>query len=165
MTQKTADLQKSVEQAELSDDEAKDFYRRLDEFRDSLPDSEKPILAQMVVEAAGIQPSEEQAQGAEPSENDVDSFMEKLDSFHDELPGDQHLFVDEMLAKTWFHDEAEVQGYNHGWVQLGRWQLITNQQVGAYQRWCYDVRGGDKVKFRWYRGGGHKLVACFGPRR
>lgn len=159
MTSKTADLQSDVATVELGDEDGTDFMERLDGFRDSLPDREKAILAQMVVDAAEVA---DDATGtgteqAPPTAEEIDSFMKKLDAFHDELPGDMHLLVDEMLAKTVFKDRSEVQGYS--WIRISRWQRIPNSSYDAYREWCYQ-RGGDWVK--WQRMGPTTVrVACF----
>jgi hypothetical protein len=158
VTQKTADLQHDVESAELTEQDAKDFMRRLDEFRDSLPDSEKAILAQMVMDASPEQPSPPGDGRPEPTQEEVDAFLEKLDRFHDDLPGQQHLFVDDILAKTWFKDAGEVQGYH--WIRISPWQKITNWDRDAYNEWCY-ARGGDAVYTVRRRGSAHRWVACF----
>jgi hypothetical protein len=160
MTQKTADLQRDVENVELGEDDAQDFMERLDAFRDSLPDREKAILAQMVMHAAGEQPNppEEKAQQPEPTQEEIDAFTDKLNRFHDELPGEMHLFVDEMLSKTWFKDASEVQGYH--WVRISPWQKITNWDRNAYDEWCYS-RGGDAVYTIRRPGGTKRFVACF----
>ena len=155
MASKTADLKQDLESVELSDDDSGDFMERLAEFGDSLPEREKAILAQMVVDTAGdVEASGTQAP---PTAEEIDSFMQKLDAFHDGLPGDQHLLVDEMLAKTFMKDTAEVEGYH--WIRISRWQRIPRSQYDSYSAWCYE-RGGDWVKWR-SMGPTTVQVACF----
>ncbi len=160
MAQKTADIGSEVESTGLGQDDANDFLERLDTFRDSLPEAEKSILSQMVIDASG-EPAEQsngQAAKAEPTGEDMESFKKKLNAFHDELPGDQHLYVDELLAKTWYQDEAEVQGYH--WDRISPWIQIPNKQRFAYADACFAI-GGDKLKWKKYTGEGHMWVACF----
>jgi hypothetical protein len=163
MTQKTADLGHDVSSATLTEEDAKDFFERLDEFRKGLSEKEQAILAVMVVEAAGDDIPTPEAEGegqvSPPTDEEVHAFLEKLNRFHDELPGEQPLYVDQILAKTWFKDQSEVQGYH--WRQIGGWLWIPNQHRDEFIAACRSV-GGDAVQFRRRRpGGGHVYAGCF----
>ena len=156
MASKTADLKQDLESVELSDEDSGDFMERLADFRDSLPDREKAILAQMVVDSAG---DDVEGSGTQqpPTAEEIDSFMQKLNAFHDGLPGDQHLLVDEMLAKTFMKEKAEVEGYHD--IRISRWQRIPRSEFNNYREWCYQL-GGDWVKWR-SMGPSTVRVACF----
>lgn len=150
--------------AELSKADAREFYDRLDAFGETLGEKERVLLAVMVVEALA---GEEEAPAAEeaatiepPTEDEFTTFAKKLSEFHDSLPGDQHLLVDAMLAKTWFRDQAEVEGFH--------WRLLDRRRVGyrqfrAYEKACL-AAGGDQAtwsspKLQGYDGG--LRVACW----
>ena len=160
MASKTADLQSDVANAEGSDAEAQEFIARLEEFAKSLPEREQAILSQMVVETIGEEPQEGgPASTAEPTDEEMESLAEKLDSFHDELPGNQHLYVDDILAASWFKDRADVQGYT--WGTLAWRGLVPNTHRGWYAQQCLSRPGAQE--FQWKpkrRGGGHTYVAC-----
>jgi hypothetical protein len=160
MTQKTADLERDVSSAELGEEEAKDFMERLDAFRETLTPKEQAILGFMVFQASGEQPPAEAGSGelSPPTDEEMDAFTEKLNQFHDELPGEQHLFIDEMLGKTWFKDHAEVQGYH--WVRISPWYQITNRQRQAFAQACANA-GGDAVRYVYRPGSGHRYAACY----
>jgi hypothetical protein len=133
----------SEQEQGLNEADAQEFFRRLDEFKETLNDKEKLLLASMVVAAA-----EDGAQGEAPQEQDLDesklpdeqegeAFADKLNQFHDNLPDNLHLYLDSLIGKTFLKDEAEVQGYH--WLFAG-WVPMT--QVSAYKAYCYE-QGGD----------------------
>jgi hypothetical protein len=152
-----------TENAQLEEQEIEDFFQRLDQFRDSLPEKEQVMLAALVVEATGKGEEADKAQQENPksldppTDEEFDAFAEKLNQFHDSLEGDQHLVLDAMLGKTWFQHEAEVEGFY--WRLLDT-RVITNRQLPAYINACGAV-GGDRVTWVRRMGGGHRRVACW----
>lgn len=166
MTSRTADLMHDVTTVELGEEDANDFMERLDEFRATLPDQEQAILAVMALEAAGESiPATGEGTLSEPTDEEMAAFAAKLDRFHDELPGNQHLYVDHMLAKTWFVEQAEVQGY--GWELIGKWFLIPKKNLPAWRAACADPEiGGEGYALRRKVGGkpappGKTYFGCF----
>jgi hypothetical protein len=148
-----------AERAELGEEDFGEFTAKLDEFRDGLSDKEKVALALIVVGAMDGEPSTGSEPGdiEAPSDEEMDAFAEKLNAFHDSLPGSQHLFLDAMLGKTWFSDEAEVQGYH--WVLLDR-RMVQNWDLEAYRRACARI-GGDYITWQRRPWAHRKPVACW----
>ncbi len=152
MAQKTANLKQDVESTSMGEGDAQEFIRRLEEFSKSLPEREQAIISQMVVEALGEESASSNGQDSkpEPTQEEIDSFTGKLNEFHDELPGDMHLFVDDLLATTWFKEQAEVQGYSHEFLV---WRgLVPNKQRFWYGQQCF-ARPGEQT-FQWKKKGG-----------
>ncbi|CAN5227257.1 hypothetical protein BH09ACT13_BH09ACT13_05820 [soil metagenome] len=159
MALKTTVLE-DAERAELSEQDADEFFTQLNAFRDTLADKEKVVLATMVVEAidgtdapTGDGPTTMEP----PTAEETDAFAEKLDKFHDSLPGDQHLFLDAILGKSWFAHEAEVEGYH--WRLLDT-RIIKNWQWQGYKEACGAV-GGDRADWTKWRGSPRRRVACW----
>ncbi|CAN5227408.1 hypothetical protein BH09ACT13_BH09ACT13_05830 [soil metagenome] len=137
--------------AELTEQDADEFSDQLAAFHDTLDEKEQVLLARLVVEASDgeLPPSDKSGTLEPPTEDEFDAFAEKLSRFHDTLAGDQHLFLDEMLGKTWFAAEAEVEGYH--WRLLAVWKSTDPVPYGGYRDLCRRA-GGDRLSWTYRRG-------------
>jgi hypothetical protein len=123
-----------------TEEEVADFDRRLDEFRQSLPERDQKQLAALIVVAAREQEAgtqESSGDDTRPSEQEVDAFMDKLKQFHDSLPGDQHHLLDSLVRNAAAANE-DVEGYDH---QMLWWAWMPYSHRASYITQCYGEFG------------------------
>lgn len=160
----------------LSEQDAREFQQKFDEWAAALSDREQLQAASIVTLSFEEESSEAEQvgenQSVEPlSEEEIEEFTARLNSFHDSLPEGQHQILDSITAKACIHllpesEEEDVQGnvwlwntyrlyednpYFRDWISY--WRSKCSQQGGTlYQRGRDASQGmlGEPRFYRWY---------------
>lgn len=129
-----------------SERDVDEFWQKLEEWRQTLPESEQYQIADMVVTAGKEQLTdeekkalEEDASGQAPTEaqalteEEVKALVEELNRFHDTLPEGQHQILDAIVGKACM-TEQDVQA--HGWVNVWPNAWARTSEVQRYFNIC-----------------------------
>jgi hypothetical protein len=159
-----------AEQVEApTQDEARDFMRRLAEFRNGLPEDEQALMDALVARATTEDESarDESTEGeAAVSKAELDEFFTKLQRYRDELPEDDQRLMDDVVVAAGAVDvEPDVEAHQViGGITPHPLQLITARihwvrtgpisQASSYVEACDAGTGsqrfsitGDKIPF------------------
>jgi hypothetical protein len=121
------------------------FFRRLDEFRETLPKNQQARLATIVVRALGQEPPLDEGSAGEETELDAhegEEFRERMQAFHDELPEREHELLHAMLADVFPENEADVQAHHRtSWWNASWYEWVPNSQVQWWWNHCRSEGG------------------------